>query len=106
MDARLANVSESGARVLTPQALAQGVPVKVEWGETLLLGEVRYSEWANSHYAVGLDLEHALYDLPVLARLANELLGHPIDEPFALADRSQFTKPEFRTHTNLTSNIE
>ncbi len=80
IEGRIVNVSVNGVRLVTDRALRPGLPVKLEWGQTLLLGEVCYCQWQNGHFAIGLELEHALYDTAELARLANRLLGRPAEE--------------------------
>ena len=48
--------------------------MKLESGHILLLGEVRYCRPEADGFAIGLDLEHALYNTEELARLAQRLL--------------------------------
>jgi hypothetical protein len=72
--ARLMNISGSGMRLLAPRPLAAGTLLKVEWDNTLLLGEAVYSEPVGDGYAIGMKLEHFLADTEALARLAKRLL--------------------------------
>jgi hypothetical protein len=51
-----------------------GAAVKVEWSDTLLLGEVCYCRPEGKGFAIGLRLEHAVYNTSELARLAKRLL--------------------------------
>ena len=47
-----------------------GTMIKVEWGNTMLLGEIIYCSAEGSEFAVGLELEDALYETDSLAALA------------------------------------
>ena len=71
---RLTNCSEHGIALLTDQPVPLGCAVKVEWGHTLLLGEVRHCRPEGGGFAIGLELEHALYHTEELARLAGRIL--------------------------------
>ena len=72
---RITNSSNRGIGLLADQPAALGSAVKVEWGHTLLLGEVCHCHPEGVGYAIGLELEHALYHTEELARLAAVLLG-------------------------------
>jgi hypothetical protein len=74
LDGRILNISAFGMRLEVPRPLAAGTLVKVEWENTLLLGEAVYSEPWGEGYAAGVKLEHALVDTEDLARLAQRLL--------------------------------
>ncbi len=65
--ARLANFSTNGVRLLVDVRIPTGALLKVEWGTTLLLGEVIYCLPEESGFSVGMELEHALYDTKALA---------------------------------------
>ncbi len=67
MPARLANFSTNGVRLLIGVAVPSGALLKVEWGTTLLLGEVIYCRPEENGFSVGMELEHALYDTTALA---------------------------------------
>ncbi len=69
------NISQSGLRLLVRQPVAAGAAVKVEYEDTLLLGEAVYCYPAGDQFAVGLALEQALYGTGELAILADRLLG-------------------------------
>ncbi len=66
LSGRLVNFSASGIRFLLTCALQPGSMVKVEWGGTLLLGEIIYCAQDGPEYAVGLELEDALYETEML----------------------------------------
>jgi hypothetical protein len=59
---RLVNFSAQGTRVILEQELHPGTLVRVEWGGTILLGEVVYCQPQGSEFAAGIELEDALYD--------------------------------------------
>jgi hypothetical protein len=71
---RITNSSTRGIGLVVDRRVLLGSAVKVEWGHTLLLGEVRYCRPEGDGFAIGLDLEHALYHTEELARLARRLL--------------------------------
>ena len=71
---RITDSSTRGIGLLIDRRVPLGCAVKVEWGHTLLLGEVRYCRPEGDDFAIGLDLEHALYHTEELARLASRLL--------------------------------
>ena len=71
---RLTNCSERGIALLTDRPVPLACAVKVEWGHTLLLGEVRHCQAEGDGFAIGLELEHALYHTEELARLARRIL--------------------------------
>jgi hypothetical protein len=70
LEGRLANVSANGIRLMLYRKLDPGTMVKVEWGNTLLLGEIIYCKAEGSEFAAGLELEDALYETDSLASLA------------------------------------
>jgi hypothetical protein len=67
---RLANFSANGIRLLLDHEIHPGTMVKVEWGSTILLGEIIYCKPAGSEFSVGLELEDALYETDSIADLA------------------------------------
>jgi hypothetical protein len=71
---RIKNFSGRGIGLLAGQPAPLGSAVKLESGHILLLGEVRYCRPEGDGFAIGLDLEHALYNTEELARLAKHLL--------------------------------
>jgi hypothetical protein len=68
------NLSKGGMRLLVGRRIEPGVPLKVEWDDTLLLGDVCYCEKTDQGYAIGLQLEHSLKHTGELARLSRRLL--------------------------------
>jgi hypothetical protein len=71
---RIANYSGNGIGLFAEGPALEGSALKVEWRDTLLLGEVRYCRPEGEGYAIGLDVEHALYHTEELARLARRIL--------------------------------
>ena len=84
---RITNSSSRGIGILADQPASLGSAVKLEWGHTLLLGEVCHCRREGDGYAIGLELEHALYHTEELARLAAILLEEdkiPVDSEKAI----------------------
>ncbi len=69
MPGRLVDFSAQGTRLILEQHLQPGTLIKVEWGGTMLLGEVVYCQAHGAEFAVGLELEDALYEIQGLASL-------------------------------------
>ncbi len=72
---RLANFSGRGAGLLLGKMVVPGTLVKVEWDQTMVLGEVSFCRKSGEEYYVGLQLKHALYHTDELATLARRLRG-------------------------------
>jgi hypothetical protein len=77
---RITNYSANGMGLEIDTEVSIGAAVKVEWSNTLLLGEVCYCRPTEEGYAIGLRLEHALYNTSELARLAKRLLDESPQE--------------------------
>ena len=75
---RVADYWNSGVRLITPERVATGAAVKVEWSNTLLLGEICFCEPCDGQFAVGLYVEHAIYNTVELGRLAQRILDESI----------------------------
>ena len=69
---RLVNFSASGSRMLLASEIRPGTMVKVELGATILLGEIIYCTPEDKEFAVGLELEDALYEAETLESMAQE----------------------------------
>ncbi len=67
---RLVNFSANGTRMLLTSEVQPGTMVKVEWGGTILLGEIIYCTPLGTEFAVGLELEDALYETEMLESMA------------------------------------
>jgi hypothetical protein len=59
---RLVNFSANGTRMALDREVQPGTMVKVEWGSTILLGEIIYCSPQGEEFAVGLELEDVLYE--------------------------------------------
>jgi len=70
LQGRLENFSANGIRLILYRKLDPGTMVKVEWGNTMLLGEIIYCNAEGSEFTVGLELEDALYGTDSLVALA------------------------------------
>jgi hypothetical protein len=77
---RITNYAANGMGLEIDAPVAIGAAVKVEWSNTILLGEVCYCRPAGEGFAIGLRLEHALYNTAELARLAKRLLDEAPQE--------------------------
>lgn len=75
MMGKMVNISIAGMRLFVDRPLALGLPLKLEWDESLLLGEVCYCQPVEGGYALGLQLEHVLLHTRELACLSRRLLG-------------------------------
>jgi hypothetical protein len=67
---RLVNFSASGTRMVLDQAVPPGSMVRVELGGTILLGEIVYCTAEGGEFAVGLELEDALYEREMLESIS------------------------------------
>jgi hypothetical protein len=72
---RLVNFSASGIRLIVNQDVLPGTMVKVEWGGTILLGEIIYCSPQGEEYAAGLELEDALYEKEMLKSMSETWAG-------------------------------
>jgi hypothetical protein len=70
LSGRLVNFSAQGSCIMLDRALRPGTMVRVEWGGTVLLGEIVYCWPSGPEYAAGLRLEDALYEREETAALA------------------------------------
>ncbi len=66
----LVNFSATGTRLILDQEIRPGAMVKIEWGGTILLGEIIYCFQQGKEFAVGLELEDALYEREMVASMA------------------------------------
>jgi hypothetical protein len=71
---RITNYSANGMAIVVGSKVSIGAAVKVEWTDTLLLGEVCYCRRVGEGFAIGLRLEHVVHNTSELARLAKRLL--------------------------------
>ena len=77
---RITDYSNYGLGLSVDLQVPLGTAVKVEWSHTLLLGEVCHCRPEGDGFAIGLKLEHALYNTAELARLAKRLLDESPQE--------------------------
>ena len=73
--ARIVNISGKGLCLAAGQPLPRGGAIKLETGDTLVLGEVVYCRAAAESFQIGVGLHQALYHTRELAALAERLLG-------------------------------
>ncbi len=77
---QIVNLSGKGARLMLGAPIPIGTAVKIEWNQTLLLGEVCYCRPEAGGFSAGVELEHALLNTTELARLGRVLLGEQMEE--------------------------
>ncbi len=53
-----------------------GGAVRIDWNNSLALGEIRYCVREGTWHVLGVEMEHSLPDLTSLARLAERLTDH------------------------------
>jgi hypothetical protein len=66
--------NHSCVELMSDVPAAPGAAVKIERGQELFLGEVRFCRKRLGGYALDIGLRHALYDTVELARLSRTLL--------------------------------
>lgn len=96
-DARILDASVGGVRLDIPTPLPLRSLVKVEWQDTLLLGEVLYCQSDRGTNIVGIQLTRALYGMAELRRLNASLIGSGIGKELpraALPDGGHHGVPE------------
>ena len=62
------NISASGTQIWLDEPLPPASLVRIEYDDSLLLGEVIYCHEDDSGWLVGLRIEHGLFGLTALAR--------------------------------------
>jgi hypothetical protein len=75
---KVVNLSGKGVCLLSGQELPSGSALKIELGDTLVLGEVAYCRRQENVYYAGIELNQALYHTQHLAALAQRLLGREV----------------------------
>ena len=61
------NLSEGGTQIRLDQPLPPSTLVRIEYNDSLLLGEVVYCQQEQSGWLVGVKIEHGLFELTALA---------------------------------------
>ena len=69
LQGELRNVSAGGTQLRLGEPLSPYALVRVEYDDNLLLGEVVYCQQEQSHWLVGLRIEHGLFGLTALAEV-------------------------------------
>ena len=82
------NFSGRGLRLRSEHRLAPGTLVRMDLNQTILLGEVCYTEPDGENFALGLRLEHSLLQTESLERLRQRFAEEvALDERVALDPR-------------------
>jgi len=84
LPARIADISTTGVALRLGAALAYSATVRVDAGDSMLLGEVMYCRPESGSFLVGLRIAHTVYGLSGLGRLAAQLAS----DHAASADRT------------------
>jgi hypothetical protein len=75
MIGRILDESEHGIALRLPASVPPGTPIKIEAGDTLILGEVSQCTPQDGRFRVGLVVKHRLVGLADLHRLNRALHG-------------------------------
>ncbi|MEJ2110101.1 MAG: PilZ domain-containing protein [Acidobacteriota bacterium] len=75
---RLANVSAHGLSLIVSSRIPTGIPVKVEWGTSRVVGDLVYCKPYGEEYRAGVQVDDPIYDAAV---------SHASDEVNDPADR-------------------
>ena len=71
------NMSGRGISIFVTDPFSPGDPVRLEFDDALLLGEVCYCRPQNEGFVVGIEIDQALEGLAELERFNRSLLGAP-----------------------------
>ena len=74
MQGTAADLSGRGIRIVVPARIAVGDPLRIDFEDVLLLGEVCYCQPYGRDFMIGVQLDQALNGLAALARLNGALL--------------------------------
>ena len=70
MQSTVKDASGRGLGLLCPERVPSGAALKIEFGDTLFLGEAMYCETSEIGYLVGVELTQVLSGLAALSRMA------------------------------------
>lgn len=59
---RLANVSAHGLSLILSDSIPSGIAVKVQWGTSLVIGQLLYCELYKDEYRAGVQVQDPIYD--------------------------------------------
>ena len=75
VEGRVINASGRGLRILVDAPVPVNLPVRIDTGDSVLLGEICYCAPEGGHFGVGLQLDEVLAEVSELARHVDTLLG-------------------------------
>ena len=75
IEACVLDMSDSGLKLRVPMLVPCGTPIKIEGGDTLMLGQVCRCEPEEGAYTVGVQLSETLSSLMDLELLNRALIG-------------------------------
>ena len=84
----MVEISDRGMRLMLDRPLPVSAAVRVDYDDTLLLGEVCHATRQGESYAVGLALDQVLHELTRLSQLAEALLD---DSPVSVTRKDSLT---------------
>jgi hypothetical protein len=79
--AKVRNASGSGLGLVVETEISPGTAVRIEWEDTLLLGEAMYCRRMASGHFVGVQLEQMLRGLSELRECFREFREEPGERP-------------------------
>jgi hypothetical protein len=85
--ARVSDFSGRGMRLLSPVPISPGSPVRIDIGDSLMLGEICYCREDEGGFSLGVILEQVLRGLTELARNVDRLTDRKVAD--ARVDRHQ-----------------
>ncbi|MBI4910483.1 MAG: PilZ domain-containing protein [Acidobacteria bacterium] len=71
----LSNISGRGARIVVNQPFPTDTPVRIDVGETLLLGDVCYCRQDPEGFSIGVALSHSILEMTAVGDLMERLVG-------------------------------
>jgi len=81
------DLSGQGMRIVLDEPIPANAPIRIDIGDWMALGEVRYSRREYSHYAVGLELDQVVMGL----RELDALRRNRFNEPTPSGEREDFS---------------
>lgn len=88
LDGRMVEISDCGMRLMLDRPLPVSAAVRVDYDDTLLLGEVCHATQQGEDYVVGLALDQVLHELTKLNQLAQAFLD---DSPASARSKNPLT---------------
>jgi PilZ domain len=86
IEGRILNLSGRGLQLLLPRSIQPGTALRIDQGAQMLLGEAVYCSAEAGGYVTGVEIQHAVLDVPAMERLRKALSdqGSETDSPATL----------------------